>query len=109
MASVEAVKDVKGDTHMTRAQQDLSAIREKQRQDHGDAHDDTEHMYGELAVAAYILICDEIDGWLHPPVWPQFLKDKLKDDRRARLLNAAALLLAEVERVDRANERLGRV
>lgn len=90
----------------TDAERDVLAERERQIDHEGNthAHDDVEHANGELALAAisYAMI------WKHdgpPPLWPwgfQWWKPK---DRRRDLVRAGALILAEIERLDRAAVR----
>lgn len=64
---------------------------------HDDAHDD-----GELAEAAAAYALD--NGWAGapPPSWPWSAAWWKPKDRRSNLVRAAALLLAEIERLDRA-------
>lgn len=105
--------------HDTGALRDILVERGKQRARWGDAHDD-KHDNGALAAAAAVLAhpeaprpacgCREafcphvslvpdpepISGpeWAHPLRW--------RHDRRAQLVIAGALILAEIERIDRA-------
>lgn len=78
----------------TRAERSIAAERAKQRAqfdaDHDDAHDD-----GMLAVVAGDLIASRDDPW----------GLTAKHDDRERLVVAAALLVAEIERLDRKAER----
>lgn len=64
------------------------------------AHDD-KHIFGELAVAAASFAANDpsLYPWGHFPVH--------EDGRRERLIKAAALLVAEIERFDRSNEGAG--
>lgn len=78
------------------------AERAKQKEQWGDVHDDNEHRHGELADAAVHLIDrahedNETGLW-----WVRSLRAKYKNDYRKRLVIAAAWLLAEIERLDRA-------
>jgi len=88
------------------ALRDVIAEREKQRAKWGDAHDDG-HATGDLSHAAAVMCADERDD-IHAPEWACELYNKQADDvtreqaTRKRLVIAAALLLAEIERLDRA-------
>ena len=77
---------------------DVIAEREKQRAKWGDAHDDG-HDPGDLAKGAAHLVTGE---WVFDS-WPKLLRRK-NPAVRARLVIAAALLLAEIERIDRATK-----
>ena len=69
------------------------------------AHDDTRDK-GELAEMAGIIAADievtdmELDG---PRAWAADVFLRHENDRRQQLVIAAALLVAEIERLDRAN------
>lgn len=76
---------------LTKAEQDVLAERAKQRVKWGDKHDD-EHTSGDLAHTAGCLSLGINDPW----------HLGLRHDRRERLVIASALLIAEIERVDRA-------
>ncbi len=84
------------------ALEEVAAEREKQRAKWGDDHDDG-HTNEELADAAAWLSTsrrlDELDDLV-----PQWVF-RLAGHRRRELIIAAALLVAEVERLDRATER----
>jgi hypothetical protein len=56
-------------------------------------HDDKEHPDGMLARIAGTVVCHRHDPW--------GIMTKYWDDRRKQLIIAAALLVAEVERMDR--------
>lgn len=91
---------------LERALADVITEREKQRIRWGDAHDD-EHDAGELASAAAYLadpVTENLDGDADDDDlgWVVQLRAKIADDRRKQLVIAAALLLAEIERMDRA-------
>jgi hypothetical protein len=82
---------------------DVVFERENQRAKWGDAHDD-DHSRGELALAAHYLCHaswgDEDEASDDPDVgWAIGLRKK--HPQRQRLVIAAALLLAEIERLDR--------
>lgn len=99
----------------TRAARDLLGERVRQVEAEGwsPAHDDREHGDGELARAAscYALAAGCGDEWRAeartraPRAWPWLLKWWKPRDRRRDLVRAGALILAELERLDRAEER----
>ena len=73
------------------------------------AHDDA-HKEGELAEAAGIVAADlEVtDMEPHGPrQWAAYIFDKHEHDRRRQLVIAAAMLVAEIERMDRAATKEG--
>ena len=71
-------------------------------------HDDT-HVRGELVLAAssFALRAERNCGWIGAGglFWPWREEFPYEDDRRTRLMKAAALLIAEIERLDRAVAR----
>ena len=82
---------------------DVLAERQAQRGLWGDEHDDA-HLNGELvraaacyAVAPVVLKFPGKDAW---PLWPWRAKD-LGGQSRRNMVKAAALLIAEIERLDR--------
>lgn len=81
------------------AVRDVLAERDKQRAKWGDAHDD-KHSDGALSAAAAVLAHPEVDG-VFGPDWAFELRVKHDNDDRTRRVIAAALLLAEIERLDR--------
>lgn len=81
------------------AARDVLAEREKQRTKWSAEHDD-EHADGSLAAAASVLAHPEVDG-VFGPDWAFDLRVKYDNDDRTRRVIAAALLLAEIERLDR--------
>lgn len=83
---------------------DVLTEREKQRAKWGDAHDD-EHQGGELADAAGLLAFGGSPERASPPAWAYAIQVKNRGNRRQRLVIAAALLLAEIERLDRATAK----
>lgn len=96
---------------LTKAASDVLAERRRQVEAEGFdiAHDD-EHKDGELADAAacYALgvYSDRSDAGVPgdiPPYWPWDETWWTPKDRRRNLVRAAALLLAEIERLDRAD------
>lgn len=87
---------------MERALADVITEREKQRIQWGDEHDD-EHNDGSLAGAASFLAWPPEQSFgMEAPDWSERIMDKWRNDRRKQLVIAAALLLAELERMDRA-------
>lgn len=85
---------------------DVATERRKQIAKGYDSQHDDKHDAGELAAAAYQLLfldtqgegcrdLDEPDGWIDE------LAASLRSDRRRRLVVAAALIVAEIERLDR--------
>lgn len=82
---------------------DVIAERERQKQAEGwtSEHDDRGHPNGELALAAacYVLHGAEEAA---PPAWPWSWTWWKPKNRRRNLVRAAALLIAEIERLDRA-------
>ncbi len=62
-----------------------------------DSHPDDQHKDGELAKAAACYACPHLAAQLWP--WsPHWWKPK---DQRSNLIRAAALIMAEIERMDR--------
>ena len=93
----------------TKALASVVAERAKQIEQWGNGHDD-DHQTGDLAFAAAGLIIGP-DGSFGPPDggfksdwWAMGLWRRHRNDRRKQLVIAAALLLAEIERMDRASE-----
>ena len=101
---------------LTQAARDVLAERERQRSEWGDVHDDS-HPHGEMAHAAAVYcICSEgppkpgvawetsqsrrWDFNILGAIWPRRWTFKPKD-RRRNLVRAAALVIAELERIDR--------
>jgi len=87
----------------------LAVLTERQRQVSGEGwteeHDDQHHA-GELADAAACYAAGarvfRPDGERIRGLWPWSWSDWKPKDPRANLVRAAALLLAEIERLDRA-------
>lgn len=84
------------------ALRDVAAERRRQIEREGwtPAHDD-KHEFEELAFAA-ACYCTADEGDAPPAVWPWDTSWWKPKDRRSNLVRAAALLLAEIERLDRA-------
>jgi len=97
------------ETEQTAAARDVLAERERQISAEGwtTEHDD-EHGKGELsdAAACYALFWPFNAGKTAKPVpanfWPWSLEDWKPSDRRRNLVKAGALILAEIERIDRS-------
>ena len=87
--------------------EEVTAERERQKSVEGwsEAHDD-EHRDSEIADAAacYAHGSSMLFDRHGKSVWPDGWKFKDKTDRR-NLIRAAALLVAEIERLDRARPR----
>ena len=95
---------------LTDAARDVLAERRRQVEAEGwtPEHDDR-HFNGEMAVAA-ACYADPVTGYLDPRIsvprrWPWLRSWWKPKDRRSNLVRAAALLLAEIERIDRAAAR----
>lgn len=96
----------------SKAAQDVLAERQRQISQEGwtPEHDDT-HVDGELAqAAACYALPPEVMRWLNLndiTLWP-FSPDWWKpSDERQNLIKAGALILAEIERLDRADAKKG--
>lgn len=91
--------------------EEVAAEREKQRAKWGDDHDD-EHESEELADAAALLACSQPPGTakgtmplaVAAPGWAMDIHLRV-ETRREECVIAAALLIAEIERLDRLAER----
>ena len=93
---------------------EIEAERRRQISEEGydDDHDD-KHYEGQLARAAYCYTRHAATDTLHkfalqmvtegscPPMWPWHVRHWKPKDRRSDLIKAAALIAAEVERLDR--------
>lgn len=87
---------------MTFAARDVLDERRRQMEVEGwsTEHDD-EHLPGELALAAASYVCAD-EGEAPPAIWPWDWAWWKPESRRRNLVKAAALILAEIERLDRA-------
>ena len=90
---------------------DVAAEREKQRQTWGDEHDD-QHTAGQLAeIAALVAHPNDLDvdpdddGEDDDGVEWVAVRIRRRNERRRQLVIAAALCIAEIERLDRAEVR----
>lgn len=88
--------------------EELAAERRRQIEAEGwsPEHDD-EHRDGELAAAAAAYALHDLRGgffgrW-HSTIWPWALHWWKPKSRRRDLIRAAALIVAEIERLDRAD------
>ncbi|MCW3477531.1 hypothetical protein [Limobrevibacterium gyesilva] len=88
----------------------LEIARERERQIEGEGwtpeHDD-EHVDGELAMAAATYAIHAAKGGAHQPgsrplIWPWDVAWWKPKDPRRDLIRAAALIVAEIERLDRS-------
>lgn len=101
---------------MITAQAALDVLEERRRQiveEGWDAGHDDEHDGGELAAAAgayCVFAADELHpqsqgdgdyGRVIPDLWPFHISWYKPEDPRRALVKAAALILAEIERIDR--------
>jgi hypothetical protein len=92
---------------MSKALDDIVAERQRQLLKEGwtENHDD-EHSVGELAMAgASYAIADNLPNRAQE-IWPWGMNWWKPTDRRRNLVKAGALILAEIERLDRV--RMGR-
>ncbi|MEO1035242.1 MAG: hypothetical protein AAFX44_06740 [Pseudomonadota bacterium] len=89
------------------ALEDIAAERQRQIDSEGwTADHDDEHTDDELSEAA---ACYALSGvcnarWLIEKIWPWDLKWWKPKDRRRDLVRAGALIVAEIERLDRLKE-----
>lgn len=88
---------------LTQAARDVLAERQRQISAEGwtPEHDD-EHLPGELSLAAASYVCAD-EGDAPPAIWPWDWSWWKPRDRRRNLVKSGALVLAELERVDRAD------
>lgn len=100
-----------GECAMSKAVQDVCDERERQIEDEGWSveHDDS-HVTGEMASAAgcYLLFGqDHAFPAEHPPIrfWPWDAEWWKPKDKRRNLVRAGALVIAEIERMDRQEQR----
>lgn len=86
---------------MSKALEDVAAERQRQITEEGWAtqHDD-KHRHGELANAAGCYAIGTLDCYQR--FWPWYSEWWKPTDRRRNLVKAGALILAEIERLDRA-------
>lgn len=104
----QAADSVLEDAALSQAARDVLAERQRQISAEGwtPEHDDEQHLPGEMALAAASYVCaDENDA--PPAIWPWALNWWKPRDRRRNLTKAGALILAEMERIDRAARKQG--
>ena len=98
---------------MTQAAIDVLAERERQKAVEGwtPEHDDWQHPDGHLAKAAALYAVEAIPGVpvnrLFKDLWPWNLSWWKPRGHRRNLVRAGALILAEIERLDRATKAEG--
>lgn len=90
---------------MSCAMKDVAAERERQisREGFSYTHDD-QHNNNEMAIAAVCYADPDpkmSEHYLCPVHWPWNVHDWKPKDRRRNLVRAAALIIAEIERLDR--------
>jgi hypothetical protein len=92
---------------MSKAIDDVVAERKRQIDVEGwtQDHDDATHLPGVLALAA-CCYCTADEGDAPPVVWPWALKWWKPKDSRRNKVRAAALLIAEIERIDRGDAKV---
>ncbi|WYK06475.1 hypothetical protein DWF04_016480 [Cereibacter sphaeroides f. sp. denitrificans] len=94
----------------TKAAADVLAERARQISAEGwtPEHDDT-HQHGQIAGAALCYLAEDIPHWArqqaHGCYWPWDASWWKPTDHRRNLVKAGALILAEIERLDRAEAR----
>jgi hypothetical protein len=89
--------------NMSKASDDVIAERQRQIDVEGwtPDHDDATHLPDELALAASCYCVADV-GDAPPAVWPWAKNWWKPQGRRRNMVRAAALLLAEIEKLDRA-------
>lgn len=87
-------------------------IRQRNPQPHGEGYSDERddgYRYSQLTDAAISYCLASVAGSLvaknPPPRWPWSVEAWKPKDRRSNLVRAAALLIAEIDRQDRASKR----
>ena len=104
-AAIEALQP--GGNGMTHAARDVLAERQRQIEVEGwtPEHDDA-HSLGQMAGAALCYLAEDIPHWArqqaHGCYWPWDAEWWNPGDHRRNLVKAGALILAEIERLDRA-------
>lgn len=93
------------DPALTRAAMDVIAERSRQVSKEGwtTSHDD-EHDEGDLSLAGAVYAITKGPRSDVPPAWPWEAAAFKPRDWRANLVRAGALILAEIERLDRADK-----
>ncbi len=104
-AAIEALQP--GGNGMTHAARDVLAERQRQIEVEGwtPEHDDA-HSLGQMASAALCYLAEDIPHWARQQAqgcyWPWDAEWWNPGDHRRNLVKAGALILAEIERLDRA-------
>lgn len=95
----------------SKAVRDVLAERQRQISAEGwtPEHDDT-HVHGQMAAAALCYLAEDISHWArqqaHGCYWPWDAEWWKPADHRRNLVKAGALILAEIERLDRCTPDL---
>lgn len=99
--------------------EEVAAERQRQIEEEGfdEDHDDAYHSRRELSLAAICYAAPEpvythqstqyAHSFVDPWPWDQAWDKRQKHDQRRRLVIAAALLVADIERLDRERESAG--
>lgn len=93
------------DSNQSRGVRDVIVERRRQINIEGwSSHHDDQHSYGEMALAAgcYAMFGLCFNAGDPPKYWPWDKKWWKPSDKRRNLVKAAALIIAEIERIDRA-------
>ena len=110
LAELEAHMQERLDTQLNAALRDIAAERRRQIEQEGwtPEHDD-KHVRGEIASAAASYSVAGLEGGeaLAIGIWPWSVDWWKPKDRRRDLVRAAALIVAEIERLDRAARAIG--
>jgi hypothetical protein len=80
---------------------ELERVRQRRKEKWTLRHDDAHHA-GELAAAAAAYALHDTESTDIPACWPWREDDWKPKDRRRNLVRAAALIVAEIERIERA-------
>lgn len=92
----------------TRALADVAAERARQINVEGwTIEHDNRHSYNEISIAAACYIIAEPDDEVVPGAWPWAAEYWKPKSRRRNLVRAGALILAEIERLDRIADAAG--
>ena len=93
------------ESNQSRGVRDVIVERRRQINIEGwSSHHDDQHSYGEMALAAgcYAMFGLCFNAGDPPKYWPWDKKWWKPSDKRRNLVKAAALIIAEIERIDRA-------
>lgn len=109
--AAEEIKSARSAIRDTKAASDVLAERIRQREEEGwdDAHDD-EHTAGNLALAGACYAANVAGFVIYDvagsPLWPWELRWWKPKGARRDLVRAAALILAEIEKLDRGSQQI---